>query len=102
GGSGMGERKRLDDTILAGRFRLVRRLGAGSMGVVYEGVHLALGTRVAIKLLHAGESDSAELVARFRREAKAAAAAECDYIVKIIDAGQDPKLGSFMVTEFLV
>src|SRR5262245_49274794 len=98
----MGERDRLQDAIVAGRFRLKRRLGAGSMGVVYEGTNLLLGARVAIKLLHVKDDEHPELAARFRREAKAAAAAESDYIVKIIDAGHDPEFGLFMVTEFLV
>lgn len=45
---------------LAERYRVVRRLGEGGMGAVYEGEHLLIKKRVAIKVLHATLSTSAE------------------------------------------
>ena len=53
---------------VAGKYLLKRLLGSGSMGAVYEGVHVVLGKRVAIKLIHPEFGDSPEAVARFRRE----------------------------------
>ncbi len=86
---------------LAGKYKLKRLLGTGSMGTVYEGAHLEIGKRVAIKLMNQEFADSPEVVARFRREARAASAIESDYIVQVFDAGQDPELGVFMITELL-
>jgi serine/threonine-protein kinase len=92
----------LADTTIAGKYRLTRELGAGSMGVVYEAEHLELGKRVAVKLMHEDAADSPDVVRRFRREAKAAAAVDSDFIVKVFDAGRDPRLGLYLVNEFLV
>jgi len=86
---------------VAGKYKLKRLLGTGSMGTVYEGAHVEIGKRVAVKLMNAEFADSPEVVARFRREARAASAIESDYIVQVFDAGQDPELGVFMITELL-
>ena len=86
---------------LAGKYKLKRLLGIGSMGTVYEGTHVEIGKRVAIKLMNDEFADSLEIAARFRREARAASAIESDYIVQVFDAGQDPALGVFMITELL-
>ena len=53
--------------VIGGKYRVERRLGVGGMGVVFAARHLALGERVAIKLLLESRSASAEAVARFRR-----------------------------------
>jgi serine/threonine-protein kinase len=71
------------------------------MGVVYEGRHLEIGKRLAIKLIHPQFCGSAQAVARFRREARAASAVESDYIVQIYDFGRDDSLGLYMVMEYL-
>jgi serine/threonine-protein kinase len=87
--------------LLAGKYRLKRLIGGGSMGAVYEGTHVEIGKRVAVKLMNAEFLDSPEIVARFRREARAASAVESDYIVQVFDAGKDDELGVYMVTELL-
>ncbi len=87
--------------LLAGKYRLKRLIGGGSMGAVYEGTHVEIGKRVAVKLMNAEFMDSPEIVARFRREARAASAVESDYIVQVFDAGKDDDFGVFMVTELL-
>ncbi|HEX3344152.1 MAG TPA: serine/threonine-protein kinase [Polyangiaceae bacterium] len=86
---------------VAGKYELKRLLGSGSMGAVYEGVHIDLGKRLAIKLIHPEFGESAEVVARFRREARAASAVESDYIGQIFDFGRDEALGLYMVIEYL-
>ncbi len=86
---------------VADKYELTRLLGSGSMGAVYEGVHVVLGKRVAIKLIHPEFGDSPEVVARFRREARAASAVESDYIGQIYDFGRDEAHGLYMVIEYL-
>ena len=86
---------------VAGKYQLKRLLGSGSMGAVYEGVHVDIGKRLAIKLIHPEFGDSPEVVGRFRREARAASAVESDYIVQIFDFGRDDALGLYMVIEYL-
>jgi serine/threonine-protein kinase len=86
---------------VAGKYELKRLLGSGSMGAVYEGVHVDLGKRLAIKLIHPEFGESPEVVARFRREARAASAVESDYIGQIYDFGRDEALGLYMVIEYL-
>jgi serine/threonine-protein kinase len=86
---------------VAGKYELKRLLGSGSMGAVYEGVHVDLGKRLAIKLIHPEFGESPEVVARFRREARAASAVESDYIGQIFDFGRDETLGLYMVIEYL-
>ena len=54
-------------TVIGGRYQLLRRIGKGGMGVVYEADHLGIGKRVAVKVLLDKYSDDAEVVARFER-----------------------------------
>jgi serine/threonine protein kinase len=86
---------------VADKYELKRLLGSGSMGAVYEGLHIDLGKRLAIKLIHPEFGESPEVVARFRREARAASAVESDYIGQIFDFGRDERLGLYMVIEYL-
>src|SRR5687767_10313782 len=74
---------------LAGRYRLDRRLGAGGMSTVYQGLDQVLERQVAIKLLaeHLAEDDG--FIARFRREALAAARLVHPNIVQVYDSGYD-------------
>jgi serine/threonine-protein kinase len=87
--------------LLAGKYRLKRLIGGGSMGAVYEGTHVEIGKRVAVKLMNAEFMDSPDIVTRFRREARAASAVESDFIVQVFDAGKDDDFGVYMVTELL-
>jgi eukaryotic-like serine/threonine-protein kinase len=68
---------------------------------VYEGQHLDIGKRVAIKLLEAEHSKAEEIAARFRREGRAASRVESDHVVQVFDVGQDDTHGLYMVMEFL-
>jgi serine/threonine-protein kinase len=86
---------------VAGKYELKRLLGEGAMGAVYEGVHVDLGKRLAIKLIRREFSEHAEIVARFRREARAASAVDSEYIAQIFDFGRDAARGLYMVIEYL-
>ncbi|MFO0759552.1 MAG: protein kinase [Byssovorax sp.] len=89
------------DQVIHGKYRLVRLLGQGGMGAVYEAQHVETGRRLAIKLIHR-ELLSESTMARFEREARAAGAIESQHIAEVIDAGKDPQTGApYLVMEFL-
>jgi serine/threonine-protein kinase len=88
--------------LVDGKFQLVRHLGGGGMGAVYEARNVKFGKRVAIKLIDNGADASGELTERLRREARAAARIESDGIVQVFDVGDDPELGTFLVMEYLL
>ena len=73
--------------IIAG-YRVLRELGSGSMGTVYEAEQLALSRRVALKILAPHLSLSSGAVARFRREAEAAGRQQHPGLVAVYDVGQ--------------
>ena len=73
--------------VLAGRYRLLSKLGEGGMGAVWRAEHLTLGTHVAIKLIDPSIARSEEALARFRREAQAAAELRSVHVVHILDYG---------------
>jgi serine/threonine-protein kinase len=86
---------------VAGKYELRRLLGEGAMGAVYEGLHVDLGKRLAIKVVRREFSENPEIVARFRREARAASAVESEYIAQIFDFGRDDAHGLYMIIEYL-
>jgi serine/threonine protein kinase len=90
-----------EGAIVAGKYRLERQLGAGSMGAVYLGIHADLGKRVAIKIINRSFAKAPDATARFRREARAASVIESNHICQVFDVGQDPELGLYMVSEYL-
>ncbi|AKQ68602.1 Serine/threonine kinase [Myxococcus hansupus] len=73
-----------------GSFRLVRRLGRGGMGSVYLGEHVSIGSRVAVKVLHAHLTMYPELVQRFHAEARAVNLIGHENIVSIFDMDATP------------
>lgn len=75
-----------------GDYRIVREIGRGGMGVVYEAVHETLGRPVALKLLPNYAATDRAALERFRREARAAARLHHTNIVPVFDVGQDGHL----------
>lgn len=82
------------------RYRLVRWLGAGGMGVVYEAEHRLMERPVAIKVISKALTNDAKAVARFQNEVKAAAKLAHPNIVTAYDAEQAGDL-HFLVMEFI-
>src|SRR5918996_3674421 len=76
---------------IAGRYRLDERLGAGGMSTVYRALDNVLERRVAVKLLAEHLSEDDGFVARFRREALAAAKLVHPNVVQVYDSGHDPE-----------
>jgi len=83
-----------------GRYRVVRCIGVGGMGAVYEAVHDDLEKRVALKTLHPSMAREPEARARFLREGRAASRIRHPNVVEVFDVGQhDDTL--FLVMEHL-
>jgi len=83
-----------------GGCRLVKRLGAGALGVVYEAKQISVNRRVAIKMLSSKAAADAEIVQRFQREANLCAKIRNDGVVGVYDCGQDRSV-HFLTMEFI-
>ena len=75
------------ETLVAGRYRLLGKLGSGGMADVYLAEDQELGRRVALKLLDERHSSDEQFVERFRREASAAAGLQHPNVVGVFDRG---------------
>ncbi|HEY3497971.1 MAG TPA: serine/threonine-protein kinase [Polyangiaceae bacterium] len=87
--------------IIEGKYRIVRLIGEGGMGAVYEGENVRINRRVAIKILHAGFTSNVEVTQRFEREAQAAGRIGNDHILEVLDLGSMSNGDHFIVMEFL-
>ena len=89
-------------SVIDGKYRVEKVIGSGGMGVVLSAMHLALGQRVAIKLLRVLASDDrAVAVARFTREARAAARIQSEHVVRVYDVAALGDGTPYMVMELL-
>jgi hypothetical protein len=87
--------------LIEGKYRIVRLLGEGGMGAVYEGENVRINRRVAIKVLHAGFTENKEVTQRFEREAQAAGRIGNDHILEVLDLGNLSNGDHFIVMEYL-
>lgn len=87
--------------MVAARYRILRKLGEGGIGIVYEAEHLVLGKHVAIKCLHPQFAASPSIVRRFHNEAIAATSIGHPHIVEVIDMGRFADGTFFMALELL-
>lgn len=84
-----------------GPYQILRKLGEGGMGAVYEGLHTLIERRVAIKVLHPAFAMQPEFTARFFNEARAVNRVDHPGVVQISDYGQLPDSTAYIVMEFL-
>ena len=90
------------DSLIGARYRVVRLLGAGGMGSVYEAIDAQTRARVAVKVITAEAAANETLMSRFAREAEAAAAIDTPHIVRVLGSGRDEERGlPFLVLEYL-
>ncbi|HEX6244643.1 MAG TPA: serine/threonine-protein kinase, partial [Polyangiales bacterium] len=82
---------------VAGRYRVLERLGEGGMGVVYVAEHVTLKKKVAFKVIHPELAKHEDLMLRFQREALATGQLDHPHIAAAIDFGELEGGGAFMV-----
>ncbi len=87
--------------VLAGKYRVERVLGVGGMGIVVAATHLALDEKVALKFLLAEVAQNPEIVARFLREARAAAKIRSEHVARVTDVGTLENGAPYLVMEYL-
>src|SRR5580692_5956775 len=87
--------------LVAAKYEVVRLIGRGGMGSVWEGRHTSLGTRVAIKFIDAEYANSADARSRFDNEARAAATIQSKHAIQIFDHGTTPDGRLYIVMELL-
>ena len=92
----------LGKDVLGGQFRIEKRIGAGGMGSVYRATEVAMGRTVAIKILHPKLKSRADLVSRFRREARAMSQLQHPHTVRVFRYGELEEDGSlYFIMEHL-
>lgn len=87
--------------LVGGKYRIVRRIGVGGMGSVYEAKHTGLGTSVAIKVLLSQLAKVPTVADRFRREAQVSATLKSPYVIQVTDVDQLPDGRPYLVMELL-
>lgn len=83
------------------RWKVLRKIGEGGMGRVFEAEHLEIGRRAAIKILHPVYSRTPEVVARFRMEARAASRIGHPNIIEVTDSGTTVDGSFYFIMEML-
>jgi serine/threonine protein kinase len=89
------------DYVVRGKYRILRKIGQGGMGVVYLAEHRMLGGQVALKFLATELSRNPQFVKRFRNEARAAYQLRHPNIVEVADLDQDEDGSLFIAMEFV-
>ncbi|MCA9643023.1 MAG: protein kinase, partial [Myxococcales bacterium] len=87
--------------VIRGKYRIIRLIGDGGMGTVYEAKHEVLGTPVALKFLHPELAKRPGLVSRFLQEAKVSASIQSPHVTRVTDVDQTEDGAAFIVMELL-
>jgi serine/threonine-protein kinase len=87
--------------VLAGHYRLERKVGTGGMGEVWAAEHLTIHMRVAVKVLLDRARRDPDIRARFEREAVLLGRTHGCHVARVIDFASDPVYGPVLVTEFV-
>jgi serine/threonine-protein kinase len=85
---------------LLGKFRIIRQLGSGGMGAVYEAAHTTIGRAVAIKVMNSALASESRAEERFLREAAAVSTLQHPNVVTVTDYGTEGGI-SYLVMELL-
>jgi serine/threonine-protein kinase len=88
-------------SLVRGKYRIVRKLGQGGMGVVYLAEHILLGGQVALKFLAGDLGKDPKFIKRFRMEARASHQLRHPNIVEVIDLDQSEDGSLFIAMEFI-
>src|SRR5437588_12650406 len=84
-----------------GNYRIIRKIGQGGMGTVYEALHEQIGRRAAVKVLHAELARDPQIAVRFLNEARAANMVQHAGIVDIYEFGQTPYGAAYIIVQYL-
>lgn len=87
--------------VISSKYKLLRLLGDGGMGSVYEAEHLRLGTHVALKVLHSDLARRSGLIERFLQEARVSAQIRSPHVVHVTDVEATPDGIAYLVMELL-
>jgi serine/threonine-protein kinase len=87
--------------VIADKYRILRLLGRGGMGEVYEARHVVVGRRFALKFLREHLNRSRDSLSRFLREAQAAGALDSEHIAAVLDFDTAADGSPFLVMEYL-
>ncbi|UQA62195.1 serine/threonine-protein kinase [Polyangium aurulentum] len=87
--------------LIAGKYRIEKKLGEGGMGVVVAASHLQLGGKVALKFLVPGGENREDAIARLLREAQSAVRIKSDHVAKVLDVGTLDSGDPYIVMELL-
>jgi eukaryotic-like serine/threonine-protein kinase len=87
--------------VIAEKYRILRLLGRGGMGEVYEARHVVVGRRFALKFLHGHLARGRDSLSRFMREAQAAGALDSEHIAAVLDFDTAADGSPFLVMEYL-
>src|SRR5512143_157464 len=87
--------------VVMDRYQIEAELGSGSSGTVYRGRHIKLRRNVAIKVLHEDFVDDRTMLARFRREAEAAARLRHPNVIGVLDVGETQGGHQLMVMDLV-
>jgi len=87
--------------VVGGKYRVLQPIASGGMGSVWEGTHLTLGTRVAIKFIRPEYAKDDDSMARFETEARVMARLQSRYAVHVYDYGFTPGGLPYLVMEYL-
>src|SRR5215475_7999768 len=87
--------------VISERYRILRKLGEGGMGTVYQAEHALIEKKIALKVLFPDLTRRADLVARFLQEAKSASRIGHENVIDISDFGQSPEGMVYIAMEFL-
>lgn len=88
-------------SVVAGRYRVLERIGVGGMARIFRVQHLELGKHFALKIIHSALSEDTKVREMFYREARLASSLDHPNIVLLTDFGVDENYGAFIVMEYL-